>query len=272
VAQQPLPQGFPQLLRLLAQAAAPLARELKDVPRCAQLLEVVLDMLGPKVVEFVFFEVRLAPPQEQHQASAPFVRVSPRNYLAEALLLGWLRAEGQVAILRRLQRLVPGAGTQSTPASQHRQQQRQQLGHETPPIIEEDDPEWFPDQPFQAQPKHWVWQAVYDAVCERPQQARSWLRHLFEVYPHLQTKVCAPGSVPLLVQLAHEGLMAVAAGQAPKWSWGRNQRTSVAEYNARHTTAAQLHTYLLSSWVAARVPSRELVDAVAAAVASAQQQ
>jgi len=266
-----------RLVELVATALAPLARQLDGVSCCTQLLGVVLDVLGPgfavEVCQAVYEQLTgQSSPWHSYVWEAMAEGGRQENYLAEALLLGWLRAEGQVAILRRLQRLVPGAGTQSTPASQHRQQQRQQLGHETPPIIEEDDPEWFPDQPFQAQPKHWVWQAVYDAVCERPQQARSWLRHLFEVYPHLQTKVCAPGSVPLLVQLAHEGLMAVAAGQAPKWSWGRNQRTSVAEYNARHTTAAQLHTYLLSSWVAARVPSRELVDAVAAAVASAQQQ
>jgi hypothetical protein len=175
--------------------------------------------------------------------------------LAEALLLGWLSAEGRRRIPARLQRLVPGvAGRQ------------QQQGH---------------GQPLHGQVQQRVQEAVRAAVQGRQQQAAALLGDAAELYlqqsapdgsgwagvaspapltlvpgtgyPALCTPVQTERVSPLLA-LVHVGLLAATS-------------------STHNVTVVQLQGSFLSGWVAARGGGRkELVGAVVAAVEAAQQQ
>jgi ankyrin repeat protein len=118
----------------VAAVVAMLAKQLEYAPLCAQLLQVVLNVLGPEVAGEVCQAVQqqLRGQWEQRQASllarlhAATAHKPQVSYLAEALLLGWLAAEERLHItwqplVARLQRLVPVAKT-----SHHQQQQQHQ--------------------------------------------------------------------------------------------------------------------------------------------------
>jgi hypothetical protein len=123
-------QRHARLEELVAAAVAPLAEDATNIPRCAQLLEVVLDVLGPQVAEDVCLQVQrhlldkwYASDPQHSSYQAWTLNSKPKgskdaeqlSYLAEALLLGWLGAAERLHAARqplvaRLQRLVPGAG------------------------------------------------------------------------------------------------------------------------------------------------------------------
>jgi ankyrin repeat protein len=110
-------QGQPKLVRLVAADLAPLARRLEGALRCAQVLGVVLDVLGLELAEQVCQAVQQQLQQEREQA-ADLTWLSgtyQASYLAEALLLGCAGAEEQLhaarqPVVARLQHLVPELG------------------------------------------------------------------------------------------------------------------------------------------------------------------
>jgi hypothetical protein len=80
------------------------------------------------------------------------------------------------------------------------------------------------------------------------------------------------------VQLVHDGLVGAATAQddasrwAVRWDDIRHNPVKVAEYEGRYMKVEQVHSLLLSSWVAARGSGgQELVGAVVAAVTAARQ-
>jgi hypothetical protein len=122
-------QGQARLADLVATAAVPLAKELKDAPRCAQLLGVVLDVLGTAVAGQVCTQVQRQLKADWH-ASTPDPYGSQVSRLAEALLLGWVGAEERLHAARqplvaRLQRLVV----------QNQQQQQQGMTDEEDGVV-----------------------------------------------------------------------------------------------------------------------------------------
>jgi ankyrin repeat protein len=141
---------------LVAGALRCAAGELLKRPGCCQLLELVLNQLGPGWTARVCQEA-----QRQLQERPPLVsrwwrEFSGTNrrdsYLAGVLLLCWLGAEGRRRIPARLQRLVPGVGGTQ-------QQQQQNPGQ----------------RQVHAQPEQLVQEAVLAVVCGRVQQAAALL-------------------------------------------------------------------------------------------------
>jgi ankyrin repeat protein len=112
--------------RLVALVVVPavvlLARKMHEYPACSQLLEVVLDVLGPEVTGEVCQAVQCKLQEEWDQphlqpaAVGFWLRCSKSthqhiSHLAEALLLGWARSverlqAARVPLVSRLQRLV----------------------------------------------------------------------------------------------------------------------------------------------------------------------
>jgi hypothetical protein len=90
--QQQQQKGHTRLVELVAAPVAALAKRLGDALCCVQLLEVVLDVLGPEVAG----QVCLAA-QQQLQEEGKRGQVS---YLAEVLLGGWLGVEEHTAWAR----------------------------------------------------------------------------------------------------------------------------------------------------------------------------
>jgi ankyrin repeat protein len=303
----------PPLIKLVTGVVLPAAEELHSTPRCAQLLEIVIHELGPEFAAAVCQHaqrhacVYSAPDGVGHPGDwRPFCEVYGerpsslpcflRTYLAEALLLGWLRAEGFRRIPARLQRLVPGVGGGQQPLGQMQGQQQ-----------------------VHAQPQQLVQEAVLAAVYGRQQQAAALLGNAAELYlqqpaldggswagahsqaqhtpagvslpahgghhpmpPQARTAASSQGMppqqmaltaecVPALPQLVHGGL--VAAARAHKES---NIYYYLAEDTANHPyyiAAGKVLDTFLSGWVAARGGgSKELVGAVVAAVKAARQQ
>jgi ankyrin repeat protein len=273
------------VVHLVAAALAHAMKGLGDAPPCAQLLELVLDVLGPEVTKQVCQHM------VQRQYGYQSGTLTPRwmafaqggrqlEHLAEALLLGCLGAEERQLLPSRLQRLLPGvAGPQ-----QQQQQQKQQRG---------------------LGPQQLVQKAVTAAVYGKLESARDKLRQCAQLNlqqggmgaaralaPAPNTFLTKPSSAvtggrPLqqqtgssqgvtpLVQLVQEGLQAAASRHS---GMVNGLTTEVAPpgsamEKAELATAAEVHDTLLSAWVAARRGgSRELVGSVVAAVQAAQRQ
>jgi ankyrin repeat protein len=114
-------------VELAAAAVVSVAKKYSRVPRCMQLLSVVLNVLGPELTRQVCGQAQLQlqrwiqPPRQRrppwNRLTKTMVqpeggRSSLYSYVAEALLLGWALA--QHPLVPRLKRLVPGvtAGAQ----------------------------------------------------------------------------------------------------------------------------------------------------------------
>jgi ankyrin repeat protein len=153
LAKQCVQQKHHRLVELVAAEVAPLTVPRNKLLSCAQLLEVVLDVLGPAVAG----EVCTAVQQQLQQAledppagGASWISDSQRSYfvqisyLAEALLLGWLGAAERLHVARqplvaRLQRLVVQRGSGVTDVGQREQQPVQQgrdLKHQLQKLVE----------------------------------------------------------------------------------------------------------------------------------------
>jgi ankyrin repeat protein len=111
------------LVSLVADAVALLAMQLEGTQRCSDLLEVVLDVLGPQLLQQVCGDVQqqLQTEFEQPQSQARGYRMAAWDdrrtkgfrvsRLAEALLLGWVQTQQRLHAARQLvvaplQRLV----------------------------------------------------------------------------------------------------------------------------------------------------------------------
>jgi ankyrin repeat protein len=259
------------LVHVVAGALSCVARDLCNVPSCCQLLELLLDQLGPELTGRIYCRV-----QDEPQDGVPSSEGYPLwweysegirrpNYLAEALLLGWMGAEGRRRIPARLQRLVSGGGGVQQQQQQDREQQ-QQL----------------------------VLEAIVPAIYGQQQKAGALLGDCAELYLQhssqdgsgvpgvaaqppvtvatsqgLPPQQTAPnqGRVPALAQLVHGGLVAVANMHKLQHEAG------VLGVTARDFTAGKVLNTFMSAWVAARsVSSQELVGAVVAAVKAAHRQ
>jgi hypothetical protein len=302
----PAEHGRPKLICFVAKAVSIVVTELANSQRCAQLLGMVIDELGPEVAGLVCQELQqqsfikagyLPPGSVDFRTFWQTYRIPDRDhsYLAEALLLGWLQAENRRRIPARLQRLVPGVGG-VTPVQQ---QQQQPEGH-----MQQQQDEW-PDQLME--------EAILAAVHGMQEQAAAVMGDCAELYWYLhpsnqggaddggahnpagsslpadavpdpvqqqppsaaatsqgledqQTEPIEEDVPPLLV---HAGLMAAIRTQQQRWVPGM----TIDEYPAHWYTAGQVQGAFLSAWVAARGGGRhELVAAVVAAVKAAQRQ
>jgi ankyrin repeat protein len=279
----PIIAGQAVVLQLVTAAVMPVARELQDAPRCAQLLGMVLDEVGPELTGWVCQQVQRWLPALQGSSAAhqgpgisPFWEVFTQqnrsDYLAEALLLGWIGAEGRRRIPARLQRLVPGVG-------EAHQQQQEDRGQ----------------QPL-------VWEAIVPAIYGQQQKAGALLGDCAELYlqhssldgsgvpgvaaqaSHSPSGTFVPpqppvtaatsqgvqpqtgltqGHMPPLLRLVHGALVAVANMHQ------QQQEAGVLGPTARELTAGKVLNSFLGAWVAARsMSSQELVGAVVAAVNS----
>jgi ankyrin repeat protein len=122
-----VPPAAKKLAQLVAAALVPLGRQLEDACWCAQLLGVVLDVLGPEVTGYICEEMKeqLQREYKQRHNKQHYTEdevPGHENHLAEALLLGCLGAEARRLVPGRLQRLVPGVATATN------QQQQKQAG------------------------------------------------------------------------------------------------------------------------------------------------
>jgi ankyrin repeat protein len=132
--QQQQQQGQTNLVALVAAAVAPQVEDMQDTSCCTSLIEVVLDVLGPKVAEQVCLKVQQLLEQnrdgQQQLRPAPGYKAAgcdPMSHLAEALLLGGLDAverlrSAQPRVVKVLRRMVPGVQD----GSQQQQQQHEQ--------------------------------------------------------------------------------------------------------------------------------------------------
>jgi cytohesin len=130
-----------RLLQLVAVELMPMVLTAGHMPRCVQLLEVLLDVLGPQLTGKVCEKVQLLLRQELEQppgegpgliSNRQRQLYSQVSYLAEALLLGWLETEerlhaGRQPLVARLQRLVPGVPGAKRVSVQRRRCFRDQL-------------------------------------------------------------------------------------------------------------------------------------------------
>jgi hypothetical protein len=141
---QPQQLGPAGLVELLVAAALPLAG---CTIRCSGFLEMLLDVLGPRVTGEVCQAVqerlqaalaageppmasRLPGRLDSKWSDAPQV-----SHMAEALLLGWFRAVEHAArqpLVERLQRLVPGVRAPSHLQQQNQEKQAGQEGNGEP--------------------------------------------------------------------------------------------------------------------------------------------
>jgi hypothetical protein len=185
-------QVYTKLIELVVAALAPLATKLQHAALCSQMLGVVLDVLGPGLAGEVcrgmqqqLLRGHLPHFRKESETFWEHVTLSRRcnDYLAEALLLGWMGAEGQRLAPARLQHLAPGVAAGDS----------QQQGQEQQPKVERRIP-WAAFKPgcphpqLQGQPQlgHWVEEAVVEAVCERQQEACYWLGQCAEIYMQQQ--------------------------------------------------------------------------------------
>jgi hypothetical protein len=301
----------------VAAMVAPLAQDLQDVPRCVQLLAVVLDMLGPEVAGEVCVGVQrrlerwLRAQPGSHRLTTSnsvfwwYVEFGRRhhNYLAEALLLGWLGAEGRRLVPARLQRLVMGVVKGSKKAAREPQQLYWTLVDALERAVTKtaEKEQQRADALLGACAELYLQQGPQDSAggadmawasaeiippdvlwCGRPARGYPPIPGLNP--PGTTSEGTMPrqgrhnqGCVPPLVQLVHEGIKAVCKAQTAKIQWATVPGTqATAEYRARTLDAGEVHGGLLAAWVAARGTHRqELPGVVVTAVTSllrAQQQ
>jgi hypothetical protein len=258
---------------LVAAAVVAVASDTEYVPRCAQLLGVVLDVLGQgvagevcSVVQHQLREGWKQHPEGQRGTAPP----AGHNHLAEALLLGWLETEERLHAARqplvaRLQRLVPGVGSgdwQLDQGEQQRQQQQQQQ-QQTDAIVQE--------QQLQQQATLVV-EAELAAAAGEQQQALQMLQQVAAL--HLRQQPCGTGMRwgvfrTSLVRAVHTWLGQLPADIDPAEAKAVGQR-------ARLFRPSRVYTTLLAARVAARrqlqqLP-REVAGTVVAAMQAAQQQ
>jgi ankyrin repeat protein len=308
--QQPLPPT--KLTVLVASAMAPLVRSMAGVPRCAQLLEVVLDVLGPHTAGNVCQQVqRLLDEEARSQRRcprAPFpsweIVGGSNNYLAEALLLGWLGAEGRQLMPARLQRLVPGVAAAASRQQGQEQQGRQHNQGEVWRL-------WPGTSPLQ----HLMQEAVQAAAGGRLSAARSLLQQCAEEYLRAQriasaiqgeavsashkggsaapgssqpshsghtkgglqphTAPCRQEAAPQPAQLVHWGMMGAADAKLRGGAFTARSPQAHSPLVAELRRTLQVHEHFLSAWVAARKQTAKergtMPPLVVAAVLAAQQ-
>jgi hypothetical protein len=296
--QEEQPQQQPQqqqqrnehVLKHLAAAVVSLAHTPKRVRRCFQLMEVVLDVLGPGVAGQVCLQVQQQLHTEPEQQSRAWCMRpgSMVSHLTAALLLGWLSAEERMHAARqplvaRLQRLVPGVA-RTGPQQQQQQQRclrvcdRQQQGQGQQEGGNSQQA-WDQGQLVQL-----VRELVLAAAAAGEQQEA--IRRLKEFVtevpfqelparhqrhtPRLVALVTSP-RVPTLEQLVQQGL-ASAVKYACSTSSGPSKCAVKGKGQTLSFRPASMYTTFLAGWVEARRQlQRQLVASVVTAVAAAQQ-
>jgi hypothetical protein len=292
-----------RLVTLVAAAIVPLARELEDSSSCAQLLGVVLDVLGLEVTQQACGVVKTQLKREWKQQERPYSLLAAHGgCLVEALLLGCLGAESRRLVPTRLQRLVPGVGA----VAADQQQQEQTNG------ASRQQGEWVGERL-----QRLVTNAVAAGSRGHQQEALSLLTQFAELYlqqprsgltssakgardgchckpssahqagdqlqPPPQPRVLAvsswydaeaqatQGSPSVLAKLVRQGLVQAGHEHTGGWAMYLGGPTP-EEHLAEFCRSQKLQDALLSAWVAARKqPCDGLVAAAVAAVTASRQ-
>jgi ankyrin repeat protein len=270
-------QGQVKLVQLISATLGLLAKQLQDAPRCSQLLGVVLDVLGPGVAGEVCkaAQQQLQPQQDEEQAGDPQNRdAAQASHLAEALLLGWVGTLEQLhaarqPVLARLQRLVPGVGSdpkgEAEQAGKQAHSSREQ--HESEPEVQD------------VQLEGLVKQAALAAAAGKEEEACRLVEklaalHLQQQQKQQQQQKTAPkasygqpapatrvsdtaaAATATLQLVVHQGLKDAAEAQVNK------------EGNTPVRSSA-VYTTFLAAWVGAHRQLQQLPQEVAAAVVAA---
>jgi hypothetical protein len=289
-AQQQQQEGQACLTQLVAAAVVPLAKRKEAVMHCAQLLDMVLSVLGRGVAAGVCHAVEQQLEEEWEQAAvSPTGVAAQASHLAEALLLSWAGSEvclhaAWQPVLARLQRLVLAVGgDQQGQISQARNppcSSREGHGHE--------------QEGLDGQPAAWIQQTDLTSTVRQAEEAGRPLPVIEALHPQQQPQLNVPGplheqqafpatSVSQAVagytftpsQVMHQGpAEATQAELGQEAQGGAPSLQCVCWYTCLDDPAA--YTTFLAAWVEARrqlqqLP-QEMASAVVAAVRAAQQQ
>jgi hypothetical protein len=254
---------------LAAAGVDPINRKL-SAPRCARLLGVVLDVLGPGVAAEVCQAVQQQLEEDWEQRLKSLCGTKPRfglNHLAEALLLGWMETEERLHAARqplvaRLQRLVPGSGTWSLRFSEPQQQHQQQEHQQTEVTTQQRQVE---------QHQHVVAAAELAAGAGQQQCALELLQQLAAL--HLQQQPCRPGTRWALFKA---GLTTATYTRVGKLPAGTKPADAAAVWeHASCFRPPAVYTTFLAAWVRAwrqlRQMPQEMAGVMVAAVEAALQ-
>jgi ankyrin repeat protein len=321
--QQPQKKGQVSLLALVAEAAVAEAVQPDGAPWCSQLLEAVLNVLGPEVAAQVCVSVQQQIREEvdrqlQKQASKRPTNpdlyecvqenledgsYEPFSHLAEALLLGWVRAQeqlhaGQQPLLARLKHLVAKQGEHDQ--QQQHLQQLQQDGEEDDDGEDSDEGEEEEELTLHGKVHAKVTEITLFAAAGLEKKARKALAEFAALYlQHLEggctrDHTCAESAWCLQAPMNESGvrpfvvmlemgmetaaeLLLSRARNPEEWDGEIAPDIDPAErQQACSFHEPQVYTTFLDAWVRARRElqqlTQEVTDVVVAAVTAAQQQ